>query len=407
MKNKLLILPLLLLFFVGCNTAVKKPSNVSGTQNVKQSHEIEFVDIPGNGDDIKPFKMGKTEVTNQQYVNFLNAALIENKVSVGKIEPTNPKLMRGKQKTFRSKNQQLVYDKQGNIILNLLNIRATGDHNKNGVYDMWEMRNPLNRCMIEYDYDKKKFNVVDPEKVDWQIYFDNKHLPPGVKTVDSITNWPELQKFWPKGVTVKGRPVSTWKKADYGKDILFAGPQDLDFKLPTLEEVKKWPVNYIFYNSAKVFIDYYGFDFPTFYQFRWAKAGGKGYEYGTNDGTITTKNVVYSGRELKEYPKLPNGAFDWKNWPGKSKGHVQAVDFCPPNPYGVHDTSGNVIEWTKTRNSPKTDCEYRGAPPGFQTFISVGGGFAYYKEAQSLKMRCIDTPEFVTNDHFGFRVVKK
>jgi len=86
MKNKLMILPLLLLFFFGCNTAMKKSPSVSGAQNVKQSHEIEFVDIPGNGDDIKPFKMGKTEVTNQQYVDFLNAALLENKVSVGKIE---------------------------------------------------------------------------------------------------------------------------------------------------------------------------------------------------------------------------------------------------------------------------------------------------------------------------------
>ncbi len=368
---------------------------------------IEFVDIPGNGADVKPFKMSKTEITNQQYVNFLNAALRENKITVGKVEPTDPKLMRGKQKTFRSKNQQLVYGEDGNIILNLLNIRATGDHNRNGVYELWEMRNPLNRCMIEYDSDRKKFQVVDPKNVNWNIYFDNKHLPPGIKTVDSITNWPELQEFWPDGVSLKGRPVSTWKKGDYNKDILFAGPQDLDFKMPTLEEVKKWPVNYITYYGAKAFVDFYGFDLPTFYQFRWAVAGGKGYEYGTNDGTLTLKNAAYNGHEYKEYPKLPNGHFDWKNWPGKAKGHVQPVASFPPNPYGLYDLSGNVIEWTKTRNSPKTNCELRGGPPGFETFITVGGGFAYYKEALSTKERCKITPVFVTNDHFGLRVVKR
>jgi len=397
MKRKIMSLALAVFFLGLLCTAFAQDSDPS----------IEFADIPGNGDDIKPFKMSKTEITNQQYVNFLNAALRKNKITVGKVEPTGLKSLRGKTKTFQSKNQQLVYDEEGNQILNLLNIRATGDHNRNGVYEMWEMRNPLNRCMIEYDSNMKRFRVVDPEKVNWDIYFDNKHLPDGIQTVDSITNWPELQKFWPGGVTIKGRKVSTWQKADYDKDILFAGPQDLDYELPPLEEVKRWPVSYINYFGAKAFIDFYGFAFPSFHQFRWAKAGGKEYEYGTNDGTITLYNVVYNGHTFDEYPKLSNGAFDWSNWPGKAKGHVQPVASCPPNPYGIYDTSGNVIEWTNTRNSPKTDCEYRGAPPGFETFITVGGGFAYYKEAQSLAMRCIDTPTFITNDHFGFRVVKR
>ena len=62
---------------------------------------IEFVDIPGNGKDIKPFKMGKTEVTNQQYVDFLNAALLEKKITIGKIKPTEPMLLKGKLRYFQ------------------------------------------------------------------------------------------------------------------------------------------------------------------------------------------------------------------------------------------------------------------------------------------------------------------
>ena len=397
MKRKILALALLVFYF-------GLPCTVFA---ISSDPSIEFVDIPGNGKDVKPFKMAKTEVTNQQYVNFLNAAFLENKITVGEIKPTEPMLLKGKLRIFRSKNQQLVYYKGRTRILNLLNQRAVGDQNEDGKLEVWEYKNPLNRCMIEFDSSKKKFRVVDPKKVDWNIYFDNKHLPPGKKTTDSITNWAELHEFWPKGVPLKGRKLVTWAKGDYGKDVLFAGIHDSDFKLPTLEEVKTWPVNHIEYKAAKAFADFYGFTLPTYKQFKWAKAGGKGYKYGTADGTISNKNVIYNGHSLKEYPKLANGRMDIAKFPGEQKGHVQPVASFAPNPYGVYDLSGNVVEWTKTRNSPKLNCIYKGGPPGFEAFIALGGGYAYWKEAQSTDMKCRETPEFVNNDHFGLRVVKK
>jgi len=350
--------------------------------------------------------MGKTEVTNQQYVDFLNAALLEKKITIGKIKPTEPMLLKGKLRIFRSKNQQLVYDEDGNRILNLLNQRAVGDQNQDGKVEIWEYKNPLNRCMIEYDSNKNKFKVVDPKQVNWEIYFDNKHLPPGRKTTDAITNWAELHEFWPEGVPLEGRQLVTWAKGDYDKDVLFAGIHDSDFELPTFEEVKTWPVNHIEYKAAKAFAAFYGFDLPTYKQFKWAKAGGKGYKYGTADGTISNRNVIYNGHSYDEYPKLPNGKMDMAKFPGEPKGHVQPVASFSPNPYGVYDLSGNVIEWTKSRNSPKLNCVYTGGPPGFEAFIALGGGWAYWKDAQSTAMKCRETPEFVNNDHFGFRVVK-
>jgi hypothetical protein len=66
-------------------------------------NEVEFVNIPGNGKDIEAFQLAKTEITNQQYVDFLNAALRENMITVGPVGPTN----------------MLIYDKNNNQMMNI------------------------------------------------------------------------------------------------------------------------------------------------------------------------------------------------------------------------------------------------------------------------------------------------
>ncbi len=377
---------------------------------------VEFVDIPENGVNIAAFQMAKTEITNHQYVDFLNAALKSGEITVGKVEPLNmassnpkvPKALMEQMRLYKSKNQQLVYDKNGNRILNLLNIRMTGDHGHNGVIDKWEMKNPLNRSMIEYDEKTRRFTVVDPEKVDWEIYFNTSNLPEGVKPVDTIKNWAELHKFWPKGIKMEGRPLVSFDKGDYNKNILFAGPYDLDFQLPTIEEVKKWPVIYIEYYSAKIFADFYGYDLPTVEEYKWAAAGGKEYEHGTGNGTINPENVIYNGHSIAEhYQKLPKGGLDHSKWPGQSKGHVQPVASLEANPYGLYNLSGNVTEWTKSKNDPEFNCRTK-VSPEYQTQITVGGNWTYPEEYASFDKKCFtETNIGATNDHFGFRVVKR
>ena len=219
-------------------------SSVSWSQvQASSQYDIEFITIPGNEKNIKPFKMAKTEVTNQQYVDFLNAAYEKGEITVGKIEPL------GKDQLvfsgYKSKNQQCVYDKKGKRLIDLLGVRVTGDHNHNGKFELWEMENPLNRIMIEFDTIKNEFRVVDPATVDWNIYFDKKNLPAGVEPVDTIMNWVELHQFWPTEKKIDTKQIVTWDYGNYNNDVLFAGHLDLDAKLPNLEEVKNWPVNHI------------------------------------------------------------------------------------------------------------------------------------------------------------------
>ena len=383
------------------------------TSNKEETTIIEFANIPGNEKGIETFQMAKTEVTNQQYVDFLNAAYKKGEVTIGEVEPLKqnsaepfvPENLAKQMLGYKSKNQQLVFDKNGRRILDLLNIRMTGDHGYDGKTDRWEMKNPLNRCMIEFD--GKEFKVVDPKKVDWNIYFDNSNLPNGIVVADKITNWGELHNFWPENKELSNREIVSFDKGDYDDNTIFAGNFDLDLKLPTIEEVKNWPIIYIEYYSAKVFAEFYGYDLPTIEQYKWVVDAGKGYKYGTSDGTINPENCIYNGHSIKnDYTKLPKGGLDHTQWPGQHKGHVQAVDLLAPNPFGVYDLSGNVIEWTQSKNKPEYKCRSK-VSSEYETYITVSSGWTYPEEYASYDKLCFtETNVGATNDHFGFRVVK-
>jgi len=384
--------------------------------NKNDKYAIKFVPILGNGGDIGAFQMAKTEVTNQQYVDFLNAAYKKGEVTVGKIEPLGEDqlIFAG----HKSKQQQCLYDSNGKRLIDLLGIRVTGDHNHNGEFELWEMENPLNRIMIEFDTIKTEFRVVDPFTVDWNIYFDKNNLPSGIEPADNIKNWVELHKFWPEKKVINKDLIITWDYGNYTNDVLFAGHLDLDSELPSLEEVKNWPVNHIEYYGAKAFADFYGYELPTLAQIQWAGAGGKNYEYATIDGTINSTNVVYSGHSYDEYPKggkRPNNTENtnkpqtpnFSKFPGKDKGHVQEVKMFPPNPYGVYGLSGNVYEWTKSTLKDYPDAVDR-TGDDTEAYIRIGGSWNYYDEAQSLNSKeAKNTGAHRGNDHFGFRVVKR
>ena len=154
-----------------------------------------------------------------------------------------------------------------NQISNIFGHRVIKDHDRDGIYKLWEMENPLNRSMIDYNINTKIFSVVDPSKVDWSIYFDTNIFP---NVVDQITDWGELHTFWPDSVKLEGREVITFTKDIY------------DQNGNVRENI--------------TFADYYNYLIPSIEELRWAgKAGNPNWEYSTDDGTITTENTVFNG----------------------------------------------------------------------------------------------------------------
>ncbi len=114
MKSKILVLTLVLLSLgLSCTVFAKNSKN-----------SIKFTKIPGNGYDIASFEIGKTEITNEQYVKFLNAALRKGMITVGPVELLDagqaeiPAVA-----AYSSKYQQLIFDKNGNWMMDLLGVR--------------------------------------------------------------------------------------------------------------------------------------------------------------------------------------------------------------------------------------------------------------------------------------------
>ncbi|OQX96920.1 MAG: hypothetical protein B6I24_10480 [Bacteroidetes bacterium 4572_128] len=381
-KNKLRVLIFGIIAF-----AINLNSNAQNLSSSINENTVEFIEIPSDGVDIATFALGKTEVTNQQYVEFLNSAMGDGLITVVDESPT----------------VMMIYDNEGNQLINILGSRVVKDHDNNGVYQLWEMENPLNRCMIDYNIGTNLFSVIDPNEVEWEIYFDNTIYP---NVVDHITDWCEFHDFWSEGnvLNLDITDIVIFLKTEVyvggdlangevRTDITFAGQLDMDCELPTLEEVKHWPVNHIRYYGAKAFADYYEYLLPSIEELRWSGKGGyPNRQFATDDGIISDENTVY------------NGGYDKSD--GKHKGHAQVVAYfnSKPNPYGVYDLGGNVTEWTRTANN---DPAYnaRDMSGGNPAMIKIDGAWPRPDEFCEITS-CTYTNLNRGNDHFGFRVSK-
>jgi len=392
--KKILIVSCLIsiLLIAGCSkTESKETSNKEiDNNNLKVVDsaplELEFVKLGGD-DSVEPFEMSTTEVTNQQYVDFLNEAF-------------------GKDVYVFDKEKNHIYTLDGYSMIDLNGSRVVKDHNRNGTIELDEMENPLNRSFIEFDEETQLFRVVNPELVDWSVYFDTSKYP-GV--VDSIENWAELNN----GV------------GD------FYGNGDTDKLLPTLAEVTNWPVNFIRYYGAKEYADFYGYDLPTREQWVFAARGGEDFVFATSDGTDSTESSWIGG-----------------SMPGEiHKGHVQLANSLEPNPYGIYHLGGNVWEWTKEwaeytppaegakgfgiitkffvddeRRDPKIDLDGTDRTENKLKKSLIGGSFNYFSATMAVTLtEGVKGPTMnlssegvwehgayihAGNDHFGFRVVR-
>ena len=86
---------------------------------------------------------------------------------------------------------------------------------------------------------------------------------------------------------------------------------------------ENWPVVFVTWYGAKAFAVKYGFDLPREGEWEYAARGGKGYEYGTDDGMVSSSKANYS-------------------W---NVGNPRDVGSYPKNPLGLYDLTGNVWEW--------------------------------------------------------------
>ena len=184
-KLLVMILSLSVLSMVSCSssdttstsetTGTSETVNYSGLQEVVlgEYEAVEFVEVPGDGT-TETFLMATTEITNEQYVKFLNDALADGLITFEAPDKDHYSL-------DNAPYENTVWDLDGNPWVYMGGSRVVKDHNSDGEYALAEMENPINRCYIEYNDETAQFQVVDPSVVDWSVYFDTSIYPNVVK----------------------------------------------------------------------------------------------------------------------------------------------------------------------------------------------------------------------------------
>lgn len=321
---------------------------------------------------LSAFRMSQTEVTNQQYVDFLNRALSDGLIKVELETDRGPD--NGFTLIYGTSEANELYREQ--VLLNLSGTRVMKDHDNNdGDNDPFtgviEPENPLNISYIGYDEslsEGEKFYVKDPQNAahfNWQDLTNYYNYTNVTRQLDEsillndYANWPQLQ--------------------DYPNN------------LPSLDDVKNYPVTFVRWYGAKAFALYYGYDLPTEAQWEYAAKTGSNFVYATEDGQLAGDGTSANWNHLLDNP---------------SKGHVLDVKTNSPNPLGLYNLAGNVWEWME--DWYKDDFYSESTDPvntidsGFK--VRRGGAWNYHQSTLKSAARAKDE-QFKGNDHFGFRVV--
>ena len=130
------------------------------TETKTGSVEIDFVEVPTDGP-TPAFFIASTETSYEQYVQFLNEAY---EAALLIYDPTD----------------EGVYDSNGNLMTSLNGSRVMKDHNRNDIYELEDMENPLNINFIRFNDSTGKFEIEDPMAIDWSEYCNPAIYPNAV-----------------------------------------------------------------------------------------------------------------------------------------------------------------------------------------------------------------------------------
>jgi formylglycine-generating enzyme len=98
------------------------------------------------------------------------------------------------------------------------------------------------------------------------------------------------------------------------------------------------PVTHVAYEDAEAYAAWTGKDLPTEAEWEYAARGGL-------DGAVYAWGDEFAP-EGRMMANTWQGAFPWQNLLTDGYGGTSPVGSFPPNGYGLHDTTGNVWEWT-------------------------------------------------------------
>ncbi|MGB0431144.1 MAG: SUMF1/EgtB/PvdO family nonheme iron enzyme [Bacteroidia bacterium] len=327
---------------------------------------------------LSKYAISEAEITNAQYLEFLNAALADGliEVNVGTMGPDkDAMLVQGTSKSGYS----------GKTLYNLSGIRVLKDHDDTDndgdpfTGDV-EPENPLNTSYIGYDDSKKEFYMKDPfnaDDFDWKAMCDYQDY--GTKKGERL---PDIQNDfddWSGAGNNLSDELQGWTSADPSKAT----------NLPDKNTISAWPVTFVRWWGAWAFANYYGHSLPTEAQWEYAAKGGDNFEYAVYDGSTLT-DANWNQDELKV-----------------ATHHVRAAVSGKANPFGCYNLAGNAWEWIADNYVAPYSTDAVTDPlievNGSTKRCWRGGSWNYHQETLQSAMRFSDE-EDRGNDHFGFRI---
>jgi formylglycine-generating enzyme required for sulfatase activity len=328
---------------------------------------------------LSSYSMSEAEITNAQYVAFLNAAFSDGliQLSVGVAGP--------------DKDKSIIIggpssDYSGEVLYTLDGIRVLKDHgNEDGDNNEFtgsvEPENPLNISYIGFNSATQTFYVKDPFNPDdfnWKDICDYQDYG----TTARIFEGAILNDFddWAGAGLNYSNELEGWTENNPAGAI----------NLPTQAEVSNWPVTFIRWWGAKAFADYYNVKLPTEAQWEYAAKGGLNFEYAVHDGqSVNDANWNNEGTN------------------NLATGHVRSAISGNSNPFGLYNLAGNAWEWIADNYIAPYDTATVTDPfieeNGSTLRSWRGGAWNYHEATLQSSIRFYDE-ENRGNDHFGFRI---
>jgi formylglycine-generating enzyme required for sulfatase activity len=327
---------------------------------------------------LSSYSLSETEISNVQYVDFLNAAFADSLITISMG-------LNGPDKDKRLIQGTALSGYEGKTLYNLDGTRVMKDHDDgDGDNDPFtgtiEPENPINIAYIDFNSSTNQFYIKNPHDT-------------------SDFQWDDLCNYQDYGAT-KGSfetPInndfSDWSGAGNNLSSELQGWTSsnplLASNLPDQLEVSNWPVTFIRWWGAKAFADYYGKSLPTEAQWEFAAKGGQDFVYAVHDGSdVNDANWNQSALSV-------------------ATGHVRNVLTGTANPFGIYNLAGNVWEWMADNyvapysSNSVTDPFVEDS--GSTTRSWRGGAWNYHEATLQSAMRFSDD-EDRGNDHFGFRI---
>lgn len=348
-----------------------------GSNNLTGSPD-QRVAAPEHQVTLSSYSLSEAEITNAQYVAFLNAAYTDNLIQIvtGSMGPDNGKML------IQSTNSS-VYN--GKTLYSLDGTRVMKDHDDNDTDgnpftgDI-EAENPINIAYIGFNTITSIFYVKNPHDTSdfhWVNLCDYKDYGVTQGTFQTIVK--NDFSDWSGAGTNLSDELEGWTESNPTAAV----------KLPTLAIVSSWPVTFIRWWGAKAFASYYNMSIPTEAQWEYAAKGGQNFTFAVHDGT-TISDANWNSAELSV-----------------ATGHVRSAVSGTANPFGIYNLAGNVWEWIgdnylapySTTAATDPFVEETGS-----TLRSWRGGSWNYHEATLQSAIRFSDQEDRGNDHFGFRI---